>query len=115
MIFNRDEVRVEFALGTRSKEVNKQLFDHLYSRREALEAEFGEPLLWRRLEEKKVSLVACAMPVDGWNRDNWPAMNTWLVDRVKKMDHVFDKEIPALRGLIKGQPSVESAAEAASV
>jgi hypothetical protein len=29
MIFNRDEARVDFALGTRSKEVNKVLFDYL--------------------------------------------------------------------------------------
>ena len=115
MIFNRDEVRVEFALGTRSKELNKLLFNHLYSKREALEAEFGEPLQWRRLEEKKVSLVACATPVDGWNRDNWPTMSAWLVDHVKRMDHVFDKEIHALRSLIKSQPSIESAAETAMV
>lgn len=44
MIFNRDEARVEFALGTRSKEANKAMFEHLCARRDLLDAEFGAPL-----------------------------------------------------------------------
>ena len=111
MIFNRDEVRVEFAIGTRSKETNKHLFDYLHARRELIETEFGEPLIWRRLGDKKVALIACATAIDGWNRDNWPRMIEWLVDHVKKMECVFDKEIPALRGLARSQSTIESPIE----
>lgn len=64
MIFNRDEARVDFALGTRSKEANKILFDHLFALREQFDAEFGEPLSWRPMEDKKVSLIECAAPFD---------------------------------------------------
>lgn len=111
MIFNRDEVRVEFAIGTRSKETNKHLFDYLHARRELIETEFGEPLIWRQLGDKKVALIACATAIDGWNRDNWPRMIEWLVDHVKKMECVFDKEIPALRGLARSQSTIESPIE----
>ncbi|WP_207226422.1 DUF4268 domain-containing protein [Corticibacter populi] len=110
MIFNRDETRVDFALGTRSKEANKALFDHLFARREQLDAEFGAPLSWRRMDDKKVSLIECAAPFDGHDRENWPVMIDWLVDHVKKMEKVFDKEVPGLRNLARTQFSKEAAA-----
>ncbi|RUR70920.1 DUF4268 domain-containing protein [Variovorax guangxiensis] len=109
MIFNRDEARVDFALGTRSKEANKALFDHLYARREQLDAEFGEALSWRRMDDKKVSLIECAAPFEGHNRDTWPKMIEWLVDHVRRMEAVFDKEVPALRNLARTQFSKEAA------
>jgi hypothetical protein len=97
MVFNRDEARVNFALDTRSKEANKVLFDHLFSRREQLDAEFGEALSWRRMDDKKVSIIGCAAPFDGHNRDSWPASIDWLVVHVARMEAVFDKEVPGLR------------------
>ena len=110
MIFNRDEVRVYFAFGTRSKEANKALFDHLFARRQQLGAEFGAPLSWRRMDDKKVSIIEYAAPFDGHNRENWPSMIDWLVDHVKKMERVFDKEVPALRNLARTQFSKEATA-----
>ncbi|MBL8277167.1 MAG: DUF4268 domain-containing protein [Pelomonas sp.] len=97
MVLNRDEARVDFALDTGSKEANKFLFDHLFSRRAQLDAEFGEPLQWRRMEDRKVSLIECAAPFDGHNRAAWPAIVEWLVSRVRQMEAVFDKEIAGLR------------------
>jgi hypothetical protein len=111
MIFNKDEARVNFALGTRSREANKILFDHLHSRREQLNAEFGEPLSWRRMDDKKVSLIECAAPFDGHNRSVWPEMIEWLVSHVKKMEAVFDKEVPGLRNAVKAQPLKEAMTE----
>lgn len=110
MIFNRDEARVDFALGTRSKEANKILFDHLFSRREQLDAAFGEPLDWRRMDDRKVSLIKCAAPFDGHNRAEWPAMIDWLVSRVRRMEAVFDKEVPGLRSAVKAQALKEAMA-----
>ncbi|MEK6423218.1 MAG: DUF4268 domain-containing protein [Burkholderia gladioli] len=60
MIFNRDEVRVDFALGTGSQEINKALFDHLYTNRARYESLYGGSLNWRRMDDNKASLVVCA-------------------------------------------------------
>lgn len=103
MIFNRDEARVEFVLGTRSKDVNKVLFDFLFARRAQLEVDFGGALSWRRVDDKKVSIIACAAPFDGHNRASWPEMIEWLVEHVKRMEKAFEKEVPALRSLVKNQ------------
>ena len=110
IVFNRDEARVEFALDTSSKEVNKILFDHLFVRREQLDATFGEQLTWRRMDDKKVSLIACAEPFDGHNRSAWPAMIDWLVARVRRMEAVFDKEVPGLRTAAKAAALKSAAA-----
>lgn len=103
MVFNRDEARVEFALNTGSREANKALFDHLHRSRERLDAAFGEPLTWRRMDDKKMSLIECAAAFDGHNRSAWPAMIEWLVTRLRRMEAVFDKEVPGLRNALKAQ------------
>ncbi|MCG5074818.1 DUF4268 domain-containing protein [Paraburkholderia tagetis] len=101
MIFNRDEARVDFALETRSKEVNKALFDHLFARREHIEALYGCQLDWRRMDDKKVSMIECAASFDGHNKECWPEMIEWLVMHVKKMEHAFEGERSDLRALVR--------------
>jgi len=85
MIFNRDEARVNFALDTRAKDVNKAMFDHLFERKVQIETVFGGELSWRRMEDKKVSLIGCSAPFDGHNRDTWSDMIAWLVEHVQRM------------------------------
>ncbi|MBU4609719.1 DUF4268 domain-containing protein [Achromobacter sp. GG226] len=101
MVFNRDEARVDFALSARPKEANKAMFDYLISRRAELEAAFGGPLIWRRMDDKKVSLIECAAPFAGHDRQSWPAMIDWLVEHVRRMEQAFDPEVPALRQLVR--------------
>ncbi len=74
MIFGKDETRVEFVLNTGAKERNKVLFDYLYDRRDQLQKSFGAPFEWRRLDDKKVSLVVFRQPFDGYERANWSEM-----------------------------------------
>lgn len=45
-------VRVGFWIGD-----NKELFDSLYQNREAIESDFGNDLVWDRLDNKKASFV----------------------------------------------------------
>lgn len=101
MIFNRDEARVNFALARASKEQNKALFDVLHGRSAKLDASYGAPLSWRRMDDKKVSLIEAAQTFDGHNRESWPAMIAWLVDHIQRMERVFDPEIPALRSALR--------------
>ncbi|MDN7899786.1 DUF4268 domain-containing protein [Burkholderia cepacia] len=101
MIFNRDEARVDFALGTGSQEINKALFDHLYANREHYESLYGGQLNWRRMDDNKASLVVCAKPFDGHNRDCWPQMVDWLVEHVQRMARTFQGQEANLRALVK--------------
>lgn len=97
MIFNRDEARVNFVLGRASKEKNKALFDILHARSTELDQAFGAPLSWRRMDDKKVSIIEYAKSFDGHNRDSWPDMIAWLVTHIQRIEKAFDPEIPSLR------------------
>lgn len=106
MIFSREEVRVEFVLAG-SKTRNKALFDYLYERHDEIAARFGEPLVWRRNDDRKVSTIYCAMPADGYNREAWPNLIEWLVTHVPKLEAAFSPEIGNLRQLKAKTPREE--------
>lgn len=103
MVINKDEARVNFALDRSVKEENKLLFDSLSHRREELDAAFGHPLSWRRMNLKKVSIVEYAAPFEAHLRENWPRVIEWLVIQISKLEHVFGQEIPKLRAVLQQQ------------
>lgn len=108
MIFKRAEARVDFALGTGSQEINKALFDHLFKNRKRYESLYGGQLNWRRMDDNKASLVVCAKPFDGHNREYWPQMVDWLVEHVQRMAKTFQGEKENLRDLVKTHSSKDA-------
>ncbi len=101
MIFNRDEVRVNFVLSRTLKEQNKMLFDVLASRAGEIDQSFGGPLSWRRMDDKKVSIIEYSQTFDGHNRESWPAMIAWLVEHIQRLENTFDTQIPHLRAALR--------------
>jgi len=101
MIFNRDEARVNFVLGRASKEQNKALFDILNARATEFDQAFGSPLSWRRMDDKKVSIIEYAKAFDGHNRESWPEMIAWLVEHIQRMEKLFNPQIPSLRSALQ--------------
>jgi hypothetical protein len=101
LIFLRHEVRVEFQLNRSDPAENKWLFDHLARDKEAFESMVGEELEWRRIDDKKVSMVVCKTPVQGYSKENWDEMITWLIDHYRKMDNAFSEPVRALAGRMK--------------
>ena len=90
LIFLRQEIRVEFQLNRTSREENKWLFDQLLAERERFERAVGEPLEWRRIDDKKVSMIVCKTPAQGYNKEGWP------VEHYRKMDATFSDRVRAL-------------------
>lgn len=100
LVFLRHEVRVEFQLNRSSREENKWLFDQLASEKERYELAVGEPLEWRRIDDKKVSMMVCKMPVQGYSKENWPEMISWLIEHYRKMDAAFSEPVRVLAAKI---------------
>lgn len=101
MIFNRDEARVNFVMGRASKEQNKALFDLLHAHATELDRAFGAPLSWRRMDDKKVSIIEYNQTFDGHNRESWPVMIAWLVQNIQRLEAAFDAQIPNLRAALR--------------
>lgn len=101
MLFTSDEARVHLALARNSRDQNKMLFNQLHAKASLIEQRFGGPLSWRRMDDKKVSLIEAAAPFNGRDRDAWPSMIDWLVEQIARIERAFDPEIPALRAATK--------------
>jgi hypothetical protein len=97
LVFGKREVRVEFGISGDFREQTKSMFDHLRTRKEVIEKVFGEPLGWRRMDDKDTSLLVLSKQVDGYQKDNWPQMIEWLIDRMQRLESAISPEIPGLR------------------
>jgi hypothetical protein len=100
MIFSKVEARVEFNLG-RSREENKRIFDMLDAKREVIEADFGAPLEWLRLDDKKACRIQFRKRFDGYNKESWSEMIAWMVEYIPRIEKAFKKQIDVIRKELK--------------
>lgn len=52
IIIGTEKCRTEIYINTGSKEKNKEIFDKLYQHKDEIEKEYGEPLVWQRMDGK---------------------------------------------------------------
>lgn len=108
MIFSRDEARVELNFGRSEAAENKWLFDQLFSQKDQLEARFGAPMTWRRMDENKQSLIVYAQPFDGYNRAVWPEMIDWLTTHIQKLETTFREPLARLNRQVRNHDEEEA-------
>lgn len=101
LIFSRDEARVELSLQRVDADDNKWLFDRLHGEKTAIEATFGHPLEWRRMEDKKASKITFAQAFDGYDRATWPQMIAWLSEHIRKLEAAFKEPLARLNRQIR--------------
>lgn len=71
---------------------DKDLFDNLYSQKDKIDAEFGEPLIWDRLDKKKASRIKYYINgLDFDNKENYPELIEKTIDTIINMRSVFKK------------------------
>ncbi len=92
-------VRTEVYIDFGDADANKALFDRLHEQREILEKEFGEPLSWERLDERRASRIAvyCAGSVDASNEELL-RLQGWAIDRLLRFRVVFGPRIREVAG-----------------
>lgn len=101
LIFLRQEIRVELQLNRSEASENKWLFDQLATNSEEFAEKVGAELEWRRLDDKKVSIIQCKLPVQGYSKENWPEMIEWLKQNYKRMDAAFSERVASFASQMK--------------
>ena len=86
--------RVDFYIDFGDFDKNKFLFDKLDEDKEQIEREYGEPLAWERLDEKRASRIAVYRQgaIDN-DTETLADIRNWMIDRLLKMKKVFSKEL----------------------
>lgn len=93
---NMKEGRIGLGLIMTAPEA-KSHFHLLLQESEQIEAEFGEPLEWRELPERKESQIMLHdKQADPNDRDDWPSQHAWLSENLEKFDSVFRTRIKQL-------------------
>lgn len=92
-----DTVRAEVYIDCDDRVLTKQRFDALLAEREAIEREFGEPLEWQRLEEKRACRICIHREGSVENSDErLNEIRNWLIQRLIKLKTVFGPRIAEL-------------------
>ena len=116
MIFSQKEARVDINPSRASKDENKWIFDWLHKQREVIEADFGAPMEWLRMEDKKASGIRFRKEFDGYDREKWPEMIEWMTDHVKRSEKAFSPRLALLRKEMKaGIPSDLNNSDSSSI
>jgi hypothetical protein len=84
--------------GKNSKDNNKQIFDTLASSKAEIENIFGEPLGWKRINEKRACRIKKEITLGGYlNEQNWPKLQEIMVDSLIRFEKAFTPFIQKLR------------------
>ncbi|MCY4001727.1 MAG: DUF4268 domain-containing protein [Bacteroidetes bacterium] len=89
LIFLLKEIRIELHLANSIQEKNKSLYDDLLKEKITIESTFKDELIWKRLDDKKMSMIQYSQSFEGDNKDNWPEMIQWFVTKMT----LFEKSL----------------------
>lgn len=90
-----DKAGVEVYIDTADADRNKAIFDALHAEREEIENEFGSPLDWQRLNDKRASRIRVTFHGQGSLREKelWPSLQDTLIEAMIRLDKAFRKRI----------------------
>lgn len=98
-VVTQDECGAELYIdrGKDSEEENKRIFDQLHSHQTEVEAAFGGPLSWERLEGRRACRIRYTQPGGGYRspEERWPIIQDGIIAAMNRLEQ-------ALRPYIKG-------------
>jgi hypothetical protein len=100
-VIRRDECGVELYIdrGKGAEEQNKAIFDSLAASREQIEADFGAPLIWQRLEGRRACRIARWLQLGGYRDDEkkWSQMQDAMIDAMIRLEKALRPHIDRLK------------------
>jgi len=85
--------------GKDSEEENKAIFDQLMNHKESIEAVFGGPLEWQRLEGKRACRIKKTISLGGYrDEDNkWPEVHEAMIDAMIRLEKALKPYIQKMK------------------
>lgn len=92
-VIGYDFARMEIYFNSGSKDTNKQIFDYLYSRKDEIESEYGQPFTWQRLTDKVTCRIKDEREFHCFDLDDRTDIFAFLKDASDKMSVIFHNYI----------------------
>ena len=94
-------LHVDFTIICSSREEHERIFDFLHDRKGEIESRFGGELRWEQSDTRKSSSIQCLKIFDIYDEENWPEINQWLLEHVKRMEAAFNPVIPDIQSMLR--------------
>ncbi len=92
-VVGRKKARVEVYIDRGDISENKEIFDRLVAVKEKIEKDFGEPLIWERLDLKRACRIKAERPGDVNDREQWDAMIDYMLDAMRRLEKAFSSHL----------------------
>ena len=92
-VIGYDFARIEIYFNSGNKETNKKIYDYLYSRKDEIEAEYGQSLTWQRLTDKVTCRIKDEHEFHCFDTDDTTSIFAFLKDASDKMSVIFHNYI----------------------
>lgn len=101
-IITKTCARIELSIYGRTQEENKEIFDLLKEKQTGIEETFGFPLIWERLDDKRMSRVKYEKgELNIFNKADWDAMIYFFVEYLPRFEKALKKPIEEVNRKIK--------------
>ncbi|MCP3660393.1 MAG: DUF4268 domain-containing protein [Bacteroidetes bacterium] len=85
----------------RGKEENKRIFDFFITMKEKIESDFGDKLVWERMNDKSTCRIKYEFSnVNAFDSEFWSQINKFLIDATIRMEKAFKRPIEELRNYL---------------
>ncbi|MBT3209704.1 MAG: DUF4268 domain-containing protein [Bacteroidetes bacterium] len=96
--------RCEIYINKGAKELNKEIFDYLFERKEKIEEIAERELEWERMDNNKTSRIKLELSgVSLFEEEDWNKMIDYLIDASVRMEKAFREPIKKLNNKLKNR------------
>jgi hypothetical protein len=98
-VIRRHDAQVELYIdrGRDAGDENEYIFDALSASHDGIEAAFGEPLEWQRLEGRRACRVMKHIDLGGYlNQEDWPDIQDAMIDAMIRLEAALRPHIDSL-------------------
>jgi hypothetical protein len=97
-VIRMSDAQVELYIDKGEAEANKDIFDQLIANKEQIEAAYGEPLDWQRLDDRRASRICHRLTTGGLaDRDRWLDIQEAMIDAMVRLEKALKPYIKPLR------------------
>ena len=99
-IVRKHDAYVEFYIdrGKEAGDENTAIFDTLAASKGVIESDFGEPLLWQRIEGKRACRIKKEIDIGGYrDEDKWPEVQGAMIDAMIRLEKALRPHIEKLQ------------------